>query len=40
MAFHAISISGNDETMIKIIIDRVLREKCLPAFENAQPLDF
>jgi len=40
MAFQAISISGDDPAAIQVRVDRVLRQRLLPAIEQARPLDF
>ena len=40
MTFHALNISGSDTESVKIRVDKVLRERFLPAIENAQPIDF
>jgi uncharacterized protein (TIGR02172 family) len=40
MAFQAISISGEDKAAIQMRTDLVLRQRLLPAIDQAQPLDF
>ncbi|MBQ9515799.1 MAG: phosphotransferase [Ruminococcus sp.] len=40
MTFHSISIVGGNEDMIKVRIDKILRDRLLPAIDTAQPLDF
>lgn len=40
MAFQAVSISGDDREAIKVRVDRVVRERFLPAIDTAEPLDF
>ena len=40
MAFQAISISGEDKAAIQMRVDLVLRQRLLPAIDQAQPLEF
>jgi uncharacterized protein (TIGR02172 family) len=40
MAFQAVSISGEDKAAIQMRVDLVLRQRFLPAIDQAQPLDF
>ncbi len=40
MAYQAIRISGEDEQAIQLRVDRVLRERFLPAIDGAASLDF
>ena len=40
MAFHSISSSGKDRSMIQMRVDGALRGRLLPAIDTAQPLDF
>ena len=40
MAFQAISVSGEDKAAIQMRVDLVLRQRLLPAIDQAQPLEF
>ena len=40
MAYQSVRIAGGDAQAIQARIDRVLRERFLPAIENVAPLDF
>ena len=40
MTFQAISTRGEDAAGIRVRVDRVLRERLLPAIDTAQPLEF
>ena len=40
MAFQALTISGGDREAIAFRVEKVLRERLLPAIDTAQPLDF
>ena len=40
MSYQSVRIAGDDEQMIQVCVDRVMRERFLPAIENVAPLDF
>ena len=40
MAFQATSISGTDKEAVRLRVDSLIRQRFLPAIEQAQPLDF
>ena len=40
MTYQAMRIVGDDQNLIQVRVDKVLRERLMPAIEHAAPLDF
>ena len=40
MTYQAVTVHGNDKTLIQRSVDNIVRGRLLPAIEHAQPLDF